>query len=55
MTQQEKNQIKEAKMKYKYALKHRDVYKIQRDEILNAIITSPTPNWGSLIIKVTYI
>ena len=34
--------------KHKQALKHREIYIHQRDEIVRQIVGCPTPNWGGL-------
>jgi len=49
----QKDILKEAKMNHKAALKNKSLYKQKRDEILYAILQSPTPKWGAIRVIVT--
>jgi len=48
-----KDELKEAKLNYKKALKNKVMYKEQRDNLLRAILDSDMPKWGNLKIIVT--
>jgi hypothetical protein len=51
----EREAIKVAKAQHKEALKNPALYKRKRDEILMAMVDSPTPQWGAVKVIVSKI
>ena len=43
-----KPEVIKARKEYKNALKHPDVYRNNRDKILEALVQNKTPKWGGL-------
>ena len=48
-----KDELKQAKLDYKHALKNKVLYKERRDNLLRTLLDSEMPKWGGLKIIVT--
>ncbi len=48
-----KDELRQAKLDYKNALKNKVIYKERRNDLLRAILDSDMPKWGNLKIIVT--
>ena len=48
-----KDELKQAKLDYKHALKNKVLYEERRNNLLRALLDSEIPKWGNLKVIVT--
>lgn len=44
--------LKKAKLNYKASKDNTSIFNEKQNNLINQILTSPTPDWGSIVVKV---